>query len=119
MAIDYEYFKKKLEGEKKLVEKELEGVGRRNPDNPADWEATPPEGAVQEADETDAADNIEDFNENAAILSTLETRYNEIKAALERIANGTYGTCVVGGEEIELDRLEANPSATTCKAHMG
>ena len=34
------------------------------------------------------------------------------------IAAGTYGTCEVSGEQIEEDRLEADPAARTCKAHM-
>lgn len=118
MTIDYKYFEKKLETEKKLLEEEMGKVGKRNPDNPTDWEASPHEGVVQEADENDAADNIEEYNENTVILNTLETRYNEIKKALDKIGNGTYGICEVGGEEIESDRLEANPSATTCKEHI-
>jgi RNA polymerase-binding transcription factor DksA len=51
----------------------------------------------------------------------LEVRYNEIKSALKKIeesAPGAYGLCEVGGEQIEEDRLEANPAARTCKAHM-
>ena len=38
--------------------------------------------------------------------------------ALERIEKGTYGICEVGNEEIEEDRLNANPAARTCKAHL-
>lgn len=118
MTIDYTHYQAKLEAEKKLLETEMEKVGRQNPDAPNDWEATPAEGVVQEADETDAADNVEDFNENTAILNTLETRYNETQSALERIQNQTYGLCQVCGKEIEADRLEVNPSASTCKTHM-
>jgi DnaK suppressor protein len=39
---------------------------------------------------------------------------SEIDAALERIADGTYGTCSRCGEEIPLARLEANPWASLC-----
>ena len=42
-----------------------------------------------------------------------------VDEALEKIEKGTYGICETGGEKIEEDRLEANPSARTCKAHMG
>jgi RNA polymerase-binding transcription factor DksA len=31
---------------------------------------------------------------------------------------GKYGICKVCGEEIEEARLEANPAAETCKAHL-
>jgi RNA polymerase-binding transcription factor DksA len=118
MKIDYDHFKGKLEAEKVVLEGELGKVGRKNPDNPSDWEATPEEGTTREADDNDAADNVEEYAENAAIVNTLETRYNAVKKALDKIKEGTYGICEVGGEEIELDRLEANPSATTCKEHM-
>jgi RNA polymerase-binding transcription factor DksA len=48
----------------------------------------------------------------------ITTHWSDIKRALENIEQGTYGICEVGGEEIEEDRLEANPSARTCKAHL-
>ena len=41
-----------------------------------------------------------------------------ILKALEKIEKGEYGTCEVCAAEIEEDRLEANPSARTCKAHV-
>lgn len=118
MAIDYEHFKNKLEAEKKLVEEELEKVGRRNPDNLSDWEATPASKDTSQADENTVADGIEDYEENVAIVNTLETRYNDIKKGLEKIKQGTYGLCQVCGEEIDTERLEANPSAGTCRRHM-
>ncbi len=118
MAIDYEYFKKKLETEKKLLEKELEAVGRRNPDNLSDWEATPIDRDVSQADENIVADSIEGYEDNVAIVNTLEVRYRELKSALDKIKHGTYGLCQVCGEEIDAERLEANPSARTCRKHM-
>jgi DnaK suppressor protein len=38
----------------------------------------------------------------------------EIDAALGRIENGTYGTCVNCGAQIPPERLEAMPWATLC-----
>jgi len=118
MTIDLKHFKEKLEAEKKLLEKELEQVGRRNPDNLTDWEATPAKDSRVHADENLAADEIEEYDENNAIVNTLETRYNDVKLALDKIEKGTYGICEVSEHEIETDRLEANPSARTCKEHM-
>ena len=118
MAIDYEHFKKKLETEKKLLEKELGEVGRRNPDNLSDWEATPTKKDSSQADENTTADNIEDYEENVAIVNTLETRYQDIKTSLDKIKNDKYGLCEICGKEIYTERLEANPSARTCREHM-
>lgn len=119
MAIDYEHFKNKLEAEKVILEKELGGVGRRNPDNLSDWEATPADKDVSQADENTVADSIESYDENNAIVNTLETRYNDVKKSLDKINQGTYGLCQICGKEIDTERLEANPSANTCREHMG
>lgn len=116
--VHIENMKARLTEELSNVEAELATVGRKNPDNPADWQPTPPaeDSAATEVDEV--ADKIEDFEQNTAILKQLEIQAAAIRMALARIENGTYGKCEVSGEDIEEDRLEANPSARTCKAHM-
>ena len=118
MAIDYKHFKNKLEAEKATLEKELEKVGRRNPDNLSDWEATPAERDISQADDNTVADSIEGYEENIAIVNTLENRYRDVRSGLDKIEHGTYGLCQICKEEIDLERLEANPSARTCRKHM-
>lgn len=113
-----ETFKKKIEAELTQVETQLKTVGRINPSNPKDWEAVPPDENVEPADEAEVAENLDSYEENTGILKQLEIRYNELKEALKRIEAGTYGICTVGKEQIETDRLEANPAATTCKKHL-
>ncbi len=110
-------YKKRLEEELALVENEMKDVGRRNPAHPEDFEAVETELDSDTADENSAADNQESFSENRAILDNLEIQFKDIKSALEKIENGTYGTCEVGGEAIPEDRLNANPSARTCISH--
>jgi DnaK suppressor protein len=116
--IDIKYFKDKLEEELLLIEKELNDVGRKNPDNKNDWEAEPAELNIDRADSDETADNIEEYEGNTALLKELEIRFNDIKDALAKIEKGTYGICEVGGEPIEEERLIANQSARTCKKHM-
>lgn len=41
----------------------------------------------------------------------------EIEDALARVRDGTYGTCVENGHEIERARLEAIPWTPRCAAH--
>ncbi len=41
-------------------------------------------------------------------------RLVEVEAALERLDNGTYGTCEVCGELIAIERLEALPETRMC-----
>jgi RNA polymerase-binding transcription factor DksA len=115
--MNIEHFRERLTAEKATLEAELATVGRRNPSNPADWEAVPQEVGL-EADPNDQADQMEGYRENAAILTDLENRYNDVLGALSRIEAGTYGTCGVCGAAIEDDRLAAEPAARTCKAHL-
>ncbi len=118
MKKDAEHYKNLLEKEVAELEKQLETLGRRNPDEVGDWQATKEEGVVDEADELDVADSIEQYENNNAVLENLETRLHEVNHALERIKEEKYGVCEVCGNEIEDNRLDANPAAVTCIAHM-
>jgi RNA polymerase-binding transcription factor DksA len=118
MTIDTEYFKKKLEDEKRNLEKELEEVGQQNPDRPSDWVATPGVRDISLADENTVADSIEEYEENKAILNTLESRYQDIISGLDKIKHNVYGICQVCKKEIEHERLDANPAARTCIEHV-
>ena len=112
-----DHFRTRLEEEKARLEEQLATVGRKNPSNPSDWEAVPEDTGL-EADPNDRADQMEEYGNNNAILTDLEARYTDVKDALERIKNGTYGICEISGEQIEEDRLEADPAARTSKAHL-
>ncbi|MBI3632099.1 MAG: hypothetical protein HY225_01490 [Candidatus Vogelbacteria bacterium] len=123
MNIDLKYFKEKLEAEKIKIEDELKSMSIKNPRNQSDWQATYPERDLQdkiEADPTDVADNIEDYQERYALNDVLENRLNSVREALRAIEVGSYGICKIGGREhsIENERLEANPAAATCINHI-
>lgn len=118
MELDIQYFKDSLEKELIILERELATVGRKNPDNPSDWEATEKPNGTDEADELEVADSLEEYENNRGTLNQLEIRLNEVKKALSNIDHEKYGICEVCEKEIESDRLEANPAAPTCKAHM-
>ncbi len=115
--MDTTHFKKRLEEEKELVEKELSEIATRDPQNPTNWLPKKPS-EESSPDENDNADIDEEIGARAAEVNELEGRLNEIIRALEKIEGGTYGICEISGEPIEEDRLEANPAARTCKAHM-
>jgi DnaK suppressor protein len=112
-------FKTRLEKERDLLESELGKLGARNPANPSDWIPAKSEGEEFSPDRNDNADIIEGMQNDNASLNELEGRLNSVLAALKKIDNGAYGMCEVCGEPIELERLSANPAATTCKKHMG
>ncbi len=116
--VDTNKYKGKIQTELEKVEEELKSVGRQNPKNPSDWEATPAVMDVDKADENEVADSIEEFEDHTAILKQLEIRFNELKDGLVRIEKGTFGSCSVCNSPIEEERLNANPAASTCKQHM-
>ncbi len=118
MSIDTTTFKKILETELETITGDLTELGIHNPNNPADWIAVPNTDSTIEADGNLAADRAEDWDERRSTLALLETRYNNITRALNKIANGTFGVCEISGHAISEDRLNANPAARTCKEHL-
>lgn len=118
MAVDTAKYKAELETMLTTLEAELKTLGINNPEVPEDWQATPQGVEVAQADPNVAADRVEDWETRRATVAELETRYNNIKRALNKIEEGTYGVCEICGDEIESDRLDANPAARTNKAHI-
>ncbi len=114
---DTNIFKEKLEQEKVSLEEQLSTVAQPDQENPGTWEAIQTD-TTQEADLHDQADHLDQYQENRAVVDVLNTRYQQITAALERIEQGTYGTCEVSGEPIEQERLDADPASRTCVAHI-
>lgn len=49
-----------------------------------------------------------------ALVRSAESHLAEVDAALARVADGTYGVCVVCGGPIPDGRLEARPTAAAC-----
>lgn len=117
--LDLNYFKEKLSKELEVLRAELKSVGRVNPDNPEDWEATPAKMDVSSSDINETADSIEEYETNAAVLSALEIQFNDVERALDEIEKGNYGYCEICKEPIPKERLEVNPSARTCLKHDG
>jgi RNA polymerase-binding transcription factor DksA len=111
------HFKNKLDAELKLVESELKELGWKNPST-GEWEATGGDIDASATENDELADKQEEYEERREEIEPLEARWNEIKLALDKIDEGTFGTCENCGEPIEPDRLEANPAARTCKTHM-
>jgi len=62
----------------------------------------------------DAATSTFDRELDATLEGNEERLLQAIDAALQRIENGTYGTCRSCGEPIDPERLEALPWTTQC-----
>lgn len=55
--------------------------------------------------------------EQASVREETERRLADVELALERIEEGTFGTCEVCGNEIAEDRLDAVPMTRRCLDH--
>jgi RNA polymerase-binding transcription factor DksA len=73
------------------------------------------EGAHDVADES-ATDELKE--ERLAEADADRTVLQEVRDALKRIDNGTFGTCVVDGGPIEEERLVAMPWTPYCLRHQ-
>ena len=111
-TIDTEHFRAALLDERKRVEHALAALRHEHP------------GSLDDEVEEIAATSDNHLAETATATLGREIDYTlgdnaeqvlaEIDAALERIEDGTYGTCVNGGHEIPRKRLEAYPWASLC-----
>jgi len=71
--------------------------------------------AVDEfADEVDEIQANESREIGFATRELLVARVNRLSAALDRLSEGEYGTCVECSEEISPARLRAMPEVQTC-----
>ncbi len=115
--MDTKKLKEALETERQQLEVELKKIGRINPENASDWEVTPSTDSESIEFRDEVGDQIEELDTREATEVALEQRYRNIVRALNALADGSYGQCEICHQTIESDRLEANPSARTCKAH--
>ena len=64
-------------------------------------------------DEAGSGSDTEEREKNRYIAETMGTQLLQVRHALERMEQGLYGVCEVTNEPIDIERLEAFPSATT------
>ncbi len=117
MILDKKKIKEKLEKERDMLLNQMKDMGKLNSET-GEWEATPEEIDSPEADQNDVADRFEDFEARSGMIKVLESKLKEILRALKGINRESFGKCEVCKKDIEMTRLEANPSARTCKKHL-
>lgn len=71
------------------------------------------------ADEVDIADKQSEQDMSFEIASAKNQELKDIRIALDKIENGTYGKCEICGCDIPPTRLKVLPSATTCRNCRG
>jgi RNA polymerase-binding transcription factor DksA len=71
------------------------------------------------ADEVDGIQANESREVDLATRELLMERVKRLSAALDRMSEGAYGTCVECGEAISAARLHATPEVQTCVRCQG
>lgn len=65
-------------------------------------------------DDADIAARAISYDRLLALMESEQETLAEVESALQAMADGSYGRCVVCGRDIELARLEARPYARRC-----
>ena len=107
-----EELKGKLEEEKKSIQKELESFASEDPNLKHNWDTKYPN--REDGDKDDEADEVQEYDNMLSLEHSLELKLKDVKSALEKIENGTYGICENCGKKITEERLLACPEAKTC-----
>lgn len=62
----------------------------------------------------EAASELADQGRELALLSVVDHQREEVRRALARLDDGTYGSCVDCGDRLSDERLDARPEAARC-----
>lgn len=109
-----EEIKERLLKEKKEVEAGLKDFARADPKLKGDFDTRFPDIAGQTPEQSESADEVEEYENKLHVEHVLELRLSDINEALEKIRKGSYGICENCGKKIPFERLQANPAAKTC-----
>lgn len=100
-----------LTKEQARLEQQLAVFTDKNVHNKEDYEAEFPDYG-SEYDEN--AQEVAVFDDRLALEHQLEDELRDIKVALIKINDGSYGTCKYCGKEIGEERLRARPTSSAC-----
>lgn len=109
-SIDTTRFRDALLAERERVQRALDNIRGENPGSMED--ETGDEMSDQHLG--DAATAMHDREMDYTLTDNEEQVLAKIDAALQRIEDGTYGTCTNCGRPIGEERLEARPWADLC-----
>lgn len=106
--------KKELEKEKNDLTEDLKSFSAKDKNLDDDWD-TKYEDLGSDWDSN--SQEVTEYATKIPIEHKLELKLREVDDALEKISKGTYGICEKCGEQIDEERLKANPSARNCIQH--
>lgn len=103
--------KTSLSKERAKLEKNLEQIAKPLDKKSGDYETSFEEIGT---DKEDNATEIEQYSDNFSVEVILEKKLQNVIHALQKIDAGTYGACEKCQQAIDLNRLQASPSAKRC-----
>lgn len=109
--------KDKLLDMRKHLESDLTDVTQKDPQHPGQLNAAYNTGAESsDTSEDDLSEKVSAYADEVSLIGELETQLRDVQKALEAIEKGTYGICKYCGKDIDMKRLEARPSSSSCIA---
>jgi DnaK suppressor protein len=108
VAIDLKKVRTRLENEREMLLKELDGLQANI--QPAEVRR---EGSPFGKREEEATESFE-LEKRLALEKRTRASIAEVEHALDKFNKGTYGLCDICGQPIPADRLEAVPHANLC-----
>lgn len=103
--------KQVLQEKGRKLQAELEALTGQSASGADEYQLTPPDYGTDE-DENSA--EVATFTTDLSVKEVLESSLRDVRAALERLAQGTYGTCKYCGQPIDERRLRARPASSSC-----
>ena len=107
--------KKRLEKEKKELERLLSEFAVLEKRSSDDWKTDFPDISPNETDPEDMVDEVEEYVDLLPQEYALEVKLKNVNEALLKIKKGTYGFCENYKKQISKKRLEVNPSSKKCE----
>ena len=104
--------KQRLLEEKVRLEQDLADIGSKETEKTGHFELEFPESGGNSED--DNAMEVTTYADELSIGTKLESELRDVTNALEAFEKGTYGVCKYCQQEIDVKRLEARPTSSTC-----
>lgn len=104
-------FRRLLHAERDRLTEELEAIEEHLPE--VEQVSVEASGGYDE-DLADVASDTFEREKGFAIENSVQELLEQVEEALDRMKDGTYGTCEVCGQQIHPDRLRALPYARLC-----
>ncbi|EFH79842.1 TraR/DksA family transcriptional regulator [Ktedonobacter racemifer] len=112
MALDLQQIKERLQAKEKEILERIKSLVEPPPPEPVDPIQAQASEGPQEFE--DLAVDVQQDEQVQAIIAHQQALLQEVRNALKRLEDGTYGRCIDCGQPIPEKRLEAIPWAARC-----